>query len=143
MLLASAVIIPAQADLAHARWQRDRALAIKHQREERLFKHERFLRAVESREPAIVRALAASQLNLIPANHTTIFAQPNPAATDASVFPYLEPGPIDEPVLRLVDSRLARWARGARSQLWMIVVGSVLVFVGILPWNNAVSTQDQ
>ncbi len=135
-LLAAAVIIPAQADLTYARWQEQRALAIEAQRKERLFKHQRFLQAIQSREPALVRALAASQLNLVPAARQAHFLISNPTGADASIFPSLEPAPIHEPELHQVDSLLARWSQGQHSQLWLVAVGSLLVFVGIMPWNT-------
>lgn len=135
-LLAATVIIPAQADLAEARWQRDRALAIEEQRRERLFKHERYLAAVEAMEPSVVRALAASQLNLVPADRAALLQVASPAGSNASIFPLLEPGPVALPELTLVDSRLARLARGDRSRLWLIAAGSILVLVGLLPWNQ-------
>lgn len=135
VLLGLTVVIPAQADLAEAEWQRDRALAIEAQREERLFKHERYLAALESREPTVVRALAASQLNLVPAGHGAIVEVDDPATSNASVFPGLEPSPILLPELRLVDSRLGRWARDTRSRLWLIAAGSMLVLMGVLPWG--------
>ncbi|VAX40895.1 hypothetical protein MNBD_PLANCTO03-1193, partial [hydrothermal vent metagenome] len=94
VLLGLTVVIPAQADLSEAQWQRDRALAIEHQRQERLFKHERYLAALESREPRVVRALAASQLNLVPATHARIVEVDERAWSNASVFPGLEPEPI-------------------------------------------------
>ncbi len=135
-LLFVTVLIPAQADLAEARWQRDRALAIEAQRKERLFKHERYLAALESREPAVVRALAASQLNLVPASRASLLRPIDPTIDDASVFPSLEPAPITLPDLEQVDSRLARWARGEHSRLWLIAAGSMLVMIGLLPWNQ-------
>jgi hypothetical protein len=135
VLLGYTVIIPAQADLAEARWQRDRALAIERQREERLFKHERYLAALESREPSLVRALAASQLNLVPVSQGAIVEVGDPATGDVSVFPGLEPAPIRLPELRLVESRLARWARDDHARLWLIISGGVLVFIGLLGWS--------
>jgi len=136
VLLGLTVVIPAQADLAEAQWQRDRAIAIEHQRQERLFKHERYLAALESREPTVVRALAASQLNLVPASLSRIVEVDNQAWSDASVFPSLEPEPITLPKLRLVDSRLGRWARDDDSRLWLIAAGSMLVLIGVLPWGR-------
>ena len=136
VLLGFTVVIPAQADLAEAQWQRDRALAIEAQREERLFKHERYLAALESQEPTVVLALAASQLNLVPAGHATILEVDDPATSDVSVFPSLEPAPITLPEPRQVDSRLGRWARDDRSRLWLIAAGSMLVLVGVLPWGR-------
>lgn len=136
VLLSMTVIIPAQADLTEARWQRDRALAIEGQRKERLFKHERYLAALESQEPGVARALAASQLNLVPAGRAPILEVDDPATSDASVFPSLEPAPIVLPELHQVDSRLARWARDDQSRLWLIAAGSILVMIGLLPWNE-------
>lgn len=143
VLLFATVLIPAQADLAEARWQRDRALAIEAQRKERLFKHERYLAALESREPSLVRALAASQLNLIPASRAAMIRPIDPTLDDASVFPGLEPAPIVLPELEMVDSHLARWARGERSRLWLIAAGSMLVMMGLLPWNQGEGSSRQ
>lgn len=138
VLLGFTVVIPAQADLAQAQWQRDRALAIEAQREERLFKHERYLAALQSREPTLVRALAASQLNLIPAAYGAIVEVDDPATSNVSVFPSLEPTPITLPELVLVDSRLGRWARDGRARLWLIAGGAMLVLIGVLPWGQTV-----
>ncbi len=136
VLLGYTVVIPAQGDLAEAEWQRDRAVAIETQREERLFKHERYLVALESHEPTVVRALAASQLNLVPVSQATIVEVDDPARSNVSVFPSLEPAPIRLPELRLVESRLGRWARDDDSRLWLIVSGSLLVFVGLMSWGG-------
>lgn len=136
VLLGFTLLIPAQADLAEAQWQRDRALAIEAQREERLFKHERYLAALESREPTVVKALAASQLNLVPAGAGAIVEVDDPATSNASVFPSLEPRPIALPELRRVDSRLGGWARDRKSRLWLIAAGSMLVVIGAIPWGR-------
>ena len=136
VLLSFTVVIPAQSDLAEARWQRDRAVAIEAQREERLFKHERYLAALESREPTVVKALAASQLNLVPAGSGAIVEVDDPGRSDASVFPVLEPAPISLPELHQVESRLGRWARDRDSRLWLIAGGSMLVLIGVLPWGK-------
>lgn len=136
VLLGFTVLIPAQDDLAEARWQRDRAVAIEAQRKERLFKHERYLAALESREPTVVKALAASQLNLVPAGTGAIVEVDDPATSNASVFPSLEPAPITLPELRRVDSRLGRWARDRDSRLWLIAAGSMMVLIGVLPWGR-------
>jgi hypothetical protein len=136
VLLGFTVVIPAQTDLAEAQWQRDRALAIEAQRKERLFKHERYLAALESREPTVVRALAASQLNLIPAGTGAIVEVDDPATSNASVFPSLEPAPITLPELHQVDSKLGRWARDRDSRLWLIAAGSMAVLIGVLPWGR-------
>ena len=140
VLLGYTVVIPAQADLAEAEWQRDRAVAIEAQREERLFKHERYLVALESHEPTVVRALAASQLNLVPVSQAAIMEVDDPARSDVSVFPSLEPTPIRLPELQLVESRLARWARDDESRLWLIVSGSLMVFIGLMSWNGRDAT---
>ncbi|QKK06916.1 MAG: hypothetical protein HND58_01245 [Planctomycetota bacterium] len=88
----------------------------------------------------MVRALAASQLNLVPVSQAAIMEVDDPARSDVSVFPSLEPTPIRLPELQLVESRLARWARDDGSRLWLIVSGSLMVFIGLMSWNGRDAT---
>ncbi len=130
-ILSATILLPAKADLDEARWQRDRALAIESQRRERLIRHERYLRALEAREPGVVQSLAATQLHLVPEGRVPIL--PVNLNADASVFPTLEPAAIHLPEHRPIASTLARLATGPRSRLWLIAGGAFCLMVGLMP----------
>jgi len=130
-ILAATILLPAKADLDEASWQRDRALAIESQRRERLLRHERYLRALEAREPGVVQSLAATQLHLVPEGRVPIL--PVNLNADASVFPTLEPAPIRLPDRRSVSSTLSALATGQQSRLWLIAGGAFCLMVGLLP----------
>jgi hypothetical protein len=136
------VLIPAMGDLDEARWQRDRALALEHHRLDRLDHYERYLAALDSHDPGLVQALAASQLNRIPAGQSVILPVSGTASAlsgvgsgtgSASVFPMLEPGPVRLPARTLPDSILSRLTTNDRTRAWLIAAGGLMLFVGLLP----------
>jgi len=129
--LGSAVLIPAQLDLHEARHQRDRALVYESLHVERLSRHAAFVEALDRGDPTVVRALAASQLNLIPAGSRQLGAVPT--AEPASVFAALEPGAAAAPVRRAIESRLTRLATGRVARGLLIVGGAVAIFIALLP----------
>lgn len=136
VLLAATVLIPAADDLAAVRNQRDRALAIEQHRVERLANYEQYLVALEGEEPSLVRALAACQLNQIPANRTLILETPElmPGATaTASIFAALEPATLRLPDRRTPDSTLFRWTTSDTSRTWLIAAGAFCLLMGLLP----------
>ncbi len=134
-ILGATVLIPAAEDLEATRFQRERALAIEAHRLQRLARYEEYLEALENRDPNLVLALAASQLNEIPEGRAPIPGQRGAlgAMSDASVFPGLEPPPLRLP--ERVESRsiLHRWTTDDRTRLWLIVAGAACVLVGLLP----------
>lgn len=132
-LLASTVLIPAIDDLEEARWQRDRALAIEAHRIERLERYGAYLDALMRGEEAVVLSLAAEQLNRVPAGREPLTPVQDPARRSASVFPALEPPPLNVPPRVKPDSLLSRLAMGESSRLAMLVVGAMCVLVGVLP----------
>ncbi len=132
-VLAATVLIPAIDDLEEARWQRDRALAIERHRVERIERHAAYLEAVQRADPAVVIALAAEQLNRVPAGWRPLVPVAQPAHRSASVFPALEPPPLHFPPRVKVDSRLARWATGETSRLALLVGGAMCILIGVLP----------
>lgn len=131
LLLGATVLIPAQEDLEEARWQRDRALAVEAHRLDRVDRHERYLAALESADEGLIRTLAATQLNQIPAHHSVVI--PVSRSASASVFATLEPTELKLPERTTSDSLLSRWARGERSRMWLIAAGAVLLFLGLIP----------
>lgn len=138
-LLLASVLIPAAEQVREAYWQRDRALLVEKHRQERMARYQEFATALEQGEKPLVLALAASQLNQIPADRVPIgVGSTRGGYTDikagsASVFPNLEPDPIDLPDFRPFDSTLSRMVTETKVRPWVLVVGSVLVLVGLLP----------
>ncbi len=131
-ILAATVIVPAQMDLRKARWLRDRALAVEAHRQQRLERYREYLSAIENKEPSLVLSLAASQLNMIPADREAIPGSAHPLR-DASVFPALEPPALELPEYHAVDSLLVRWTTDDHKRLWLIGAGALCVLVGLLP----------
>ncbi len=135
--IASAVLIPAGEALDEARYRRDVALTWEQERLDRLARHEAYLASVVAREPATVRQLKALQLNLYPDGLTPLAEfEVDPGLASASVFALLEPEPRtppEPPRHREDRSRLASWATGERSRLWLLAAGGLGVLLGLMP----------
>jgi hypothetical protein len=132
-VLAATVLIPAYDDLAQARWQRDRALAIEQHRVQRLERYGAYLDALDRRDESVVLSLAAEQLNKVPVGRQPLLPPADPGTRSASVFPMLEPEPLRLPTVQAQDSTLARLATGDRTRLWLIAGGALCVLLGVLP----------
>ncbi len=135
--IGAAVLIPAGEALDEARYRRDVALTWERERLDRLAKHEAYLASVIAREPATVRQLRALQLNLYPNGLSPLAEfEVDPGLASASVFAMLEPDPRtppDAPLHREDRSRLASWATGERSRLWLLAAGGLGVLIGLMP----------
>lgn len=141
MLLAAVVLIPAQRSLEATRVQRDRALAVEAHRAERLARYERYLAALDARDPGLIQALAATQLNSVPIGHEVLLR--GPSDHESPIFAALEPPP-----LRLVEhvrepSVLERVSTETRLRPWLIAAGVVLLLVGLLPAAGRVTATDR
>lgn len=145
-LIAAATLIPAAGELAEVQVQRDRALAIEDHKLARRASYEDYLAALQREEPALVLALAASQLNQIPKNRSVI---PEAASSregmtgvggsgvaDASVFGALEPALPRLPERQNIDSLLERWTGSDTVRPWLMALGVLGLFVGLLPPAN-------
>jgi hypothetical protein len=135
-ILAATVLIPAQHDLEVVRWQRDRAVAIEQHRMDRLERYGTYLAALERKDETVVLSLAASQLNKSPVDRIPLEARADLLRTSASVFPDLEPGPVQLPEKPMVTERssiLARWATDDTLRLWMLAAGMLCLLIGVLP----------
>lgn len=128
-LLSATVLLPAARDLAELRWQRDVALAVERQQRERVFRYERYALALAARDPQVVRALAAAQLNRMPDGRVPLLL----ASNDAAASPALDPPPIRMRARPAPASRLEHWATDRRSRLWLIAAGGACVLLGVLP----------
>jgi hypothetical protein len=129
-LCAAGILLPAQFGLQALR----RQLALLQQEEDlayaRLKAHLDFLDDFDRGDSALVRRMAATQLNLMPAGDVPVLlAARRPMAPtdwiDATVR--VDPRP-PEPTR---DSTLSRWATG-RDRLWLFAAGAFSVFVGLL-----------
>jgi hypothetical protein len=138
-LLAATVLVSAQAQVDEARFVRDRALMVEDHRHLRLDRYREFLAAVETRQPALIEALASSQLNQIPADRAAIPGTLQPTLADASVFPALEPQPMVEPVRTNSTSMLVRLTNNDATRVWLLVGAAVLILVGLLPASRPIA----
>ncbi len=131
-LLAAALLIPAADELSSARWQRDRTIVLERAHLQRLDRHMAYLDALRSDDPALARALATAQLNLVPKDRAALDL-PEPAAPAVGIFQALEPDPPILPARAEHRSTLARLALGPTSRLWLIALGALLTLMGLLP----------
>lgn len=132
-LLSAAVLIPAQQNLADARWRRDAALAHEHNRLERLHRYEAYLHALESRDPTLVASLASSQLGLVRRGAEPISSTTHPNLRDASVFRELEPGAVTVSAPPVQRSALSSLVTSRKTRLWVVGAAAVCVLIGTLP----------
>lgn len=134
-LLASTILIPAAVELDEARLQRDRMYALERHARERVRRHWAYLQAVERQEPAVVLALAASQLNQIPRDRTLLMPVPDMLTVPgrAAVLATLEPPGPTLPEPPASRSMLERLTTSEAVRPWLLVVAAVLVLMGVLP----------
>lgn len=132
-LLAASVLIPAQQDLAAARWRRDAALAHEATHRDRLDRYEQYLAALDRHDPAVVESLTLSQLNILPDRAQTIRYAPRPADQTASIFSLLEPAPTVVAPLEQRESALAHLVTSRDARLWVIAIAAICVLYSVLP----------
>lgn len=133
-ILVASAVLPAQDDLNHARWLRDRARVIESHRLSRIYLHEDYLDALRSQDPNLLLSLAEQQLNQIPVDRSPIAGTDGPMVqAAATVFPALEPDPSTLPKEHKVDSLLHRLVTGPTTRLWMVALATALVLIGLLP----------
>lgn len=147
-LCAAGILLPAQADvealqrqLEQLRDEESRALA-------RLKAHADFLDQVDRADPALIKRLAAAQLNLVPEGDRPVLRATSNTVpvtnwVDSTVSFDIRP-PKPQPV-----STLSRWATGPQ-RLWMFGGGILAVFIGVLlspapvrigRWRRTAATQ--
>lgn len=140
-LLAATVLVSAQAQVDEARFVRDRALLVEGHRQLRLDRYREFLAAVETKQPALIEALASSQLNQIPADRAAIPGTLGDTLADASVFPALEPPAMVEPKRTHSTSMLVRLTDNDATRVWLLVGAAVLILVGLLPASRPIAAR--
>jgi hypothetical protein len=127
---AAGVLLPAQTDLDSLQRQLEQLRAQELLAYDRLKAHARFLDQVDRSDPAIVKRLAAAQLNLVPSGDKPLVV----ARSDASQLTDWIESTLDKdlrpPKLQTV-STLSRWANGPY-RLWLFGGGIMSVFVGLM-----------
>ncbi|MDY7110226.1 MAG: hypothetical protein SYC29_16475 [Planctomycetota bacterium] len=134
-MCAAAILVPAQSDLARLRRQLAELRDEETMLAERLRAHAAFLDDLHEADPALVKRLAAAQLNLVPHGERPVLMV---RSTSASVGDWIEStvraGRIERPERPAsVLSRLT----DARRRLWVLGGSIFCVFVGLLPGPTA------
>lgn len=90
----------------------------------------RFVQDLEDRDPALLRRLAAAQLNMIPRGETPLLMA---STVNASVAQWVESTVEMEPEQHepIPDTLLSRWTEGGR-RLWAIGAGAFMIFIGLM-----------
>ncbi len=129
-LCAAGLLVPAQQDLRSMRGQLDQLAHERHLRAARLEAHASFLAKIEQGEPAVVRRLAAAQLNLIPAGDRPVLLA---SSRNDSVTEWVNRtvAAATPPASTPPDTWLARMTGGGR-RLWILAGGIFVIFVGLL-----------
>lgn len=139
VLIAAAVLIPARRDLRQAEWNRDRARAVEAKAKDRLARYAEYLDALARENRTLVVSLAATQLNLAPADRRVMIDASQAGLPAADVFAALEPGRASIPPPLSTGSMLERWSASRRSRPWLLAGGALLVLIGLLPPARAAS----
>lgn len=131
VLVAAMLVLPAFDDLADSREQRDRARALADHAARRLASHAEYLAALEKGDETLIRALAASELNLIPRSHRVLSASLAPDTRP--ILEQLEPEFIAPKPAKRPESTLHTLATDPDRRLWVMAIGMVCVLYGLLP----------
>ena len=129
-LIVAGVLIPAQRDLHELRGSLEVHRALLEHSDRRLDAYDRFLVSVDEAEPQLVRRLAASQLNKMPADERPYLMLPSMNATVSDWIDASEPLEVPSPA-PYPDTLLSRLATGPR-RLWILASGVFLIFVGLV-----------
>ena len=130
VLCISGILLPAQRNLQSLQRQR----AQLHQEEvilqRQLAARETVLRDFDRRQPALIRRLAASQLNLVPGDEEPVLVS---STLNADIISWVDATVDATSMIQVAtaESTLSRIMSG-RHRLWFLMVGVVSVFVGLL-----------
>lgn len=138
-IIAAAVLIPPADDLALIEQQRSELRGQLEHESLRSAAYASFIEAVDQGDPALVRRLAAAQLNLIPATADPVaMIIESSMGLDASVDQWIEEtlpsvGVAERGVGEAAaDTRLRRLATGP-NRVYTMLAGMLVIFIGLLP----------
>lgn len=132
-LVAATVLIPAYDDLSFAELERDKLRAVERHAAQRLENYSLYLDALNRGDEGLALALAATHLNLAPADREIISLPGEGASASLNPFPALEPPPPRMPERAVPDTILQRWSTDERTRLWVLASGAMCVLLGLLP----------
>ncbi len=129
-LCAAGILIPAQSDLQDLQNQRDQLLHEETILSQRIEGRAQFLDQFEQKNPALIKRLAASQLNLIPAKGSPVLIAPS---VNDPMDKWIDATINTEPIQNraTIQSTLSQLALG-RYRLWLLASGVVCAFAGLL-----------
>ncbi len=130
VLCIAGILLPAQRNLESLQRQRAQLHHEEAILQRQLAARETLLRDIDRRQPALIRRLAASQLNLVPHDEEPVLVA---SALNADIISWVDAIVDATPVNHLAsaDSTLSRIMSG-RHRLWFLMGGVVSVFVGLL-----------
>jgi hypothetical protein len=129
-VMVSAALLPAEIDLHELRQQRAAIEARESWNRERLAAYDRFLADLDRRDPALLRRLAASQLNLMPKGEQPLLMATSIEHTVSDWIDATVP-PLEFRAMPAPDTLLSRLADGPR-RLWLMGGGALAVFAGLV-----------
>ena len=130
VLCVAGILLPAQRDLDDLRRQR---AELRHEEtilQGRLAARGAFLQELDRRQPALIRRLAATQLNLVPQGEEPVLVS---SSLNEDVISWVDAtahATAIEPIHR-ADSTLSQLMTG-RYRLWLLTAGVVSAFLGLL-----------
>lgn len=136
-LVSATVLIPAFDDLRKAEWNRDRARAVENYRKERLSNYSEYLDASRAEDRTLVVSLAATQLNLAPADKQPMLDTTQIGLPPLDIDRPLEPSFTHPPAPAAPRSTLQRWATDARIRPWLLGAGGLFMLIGLLPASRS------
>ena len=130
VLCVAGILLPAQRDLEDLRRQR---AELRHEEailQGRLAARGAFLQELDRRQPALIRRLAASQLNLIPQGEEPVLIS---ASLNEDIISWVDATAQATPTEQIhrANSTLSRLMTG-RYRLWLLTAGVVSAFLGLL-----------
>jgi hypothetical protein len=130
VLCVAGILLPAQRDLDDLRRQRAQ---LRHEEailQGRLAARGAFLQELDRGQPALIRRLAASQLNLVPQGEEPVLVS---SSLDEDIISWVDATAQATPIepIHRANSTLSRLMTG-RYRLWLLTAGVVSAFLGLL-----------
>lgn len=139
VMLTAIILLPPSDDLVGLEYKHQLLIDQQHHALDRLEAYTNFLEALDNEDPVLVRRLAATHLNRIPANSEPVAMIGSDL--DASVERWIAgtlPVSRDIPVPEFKDTYLRRICRkGSSGRLWIIGLSAILIIIGLMPGASA------
>ncbi len=129
-IIVASALLPADRDLHEMRQQLATIEARQAWNDRRLQAYDGFLKELAAKDPALMRRLAASQLNLMPEGERPLLMA---TSIEHTVSDWIEAAvePSDYEPVPPPDTLLSRLAGGPR-RLWLMGGGAMMVFMGLM-----------